>query len=254
MKSVYGPVSSWRLGRSLGIDPVCSERKICSFDCVYCQLGHGIKTDKRQEFVSLEKLKEDLKLIGGAGADVITFSGTGEPTLAKNLGAMIEHVKTVSSLPVAILTNSSLFSDADVHRALSRLDIVVAKLDAPNPSVFSAINRPYEGIRFEKYLEGIKNFRKSYTGKFALQMMFIDINRDYAGEMAEIARVLEPDEIQINTPLRPCAVKPLSRAEIERIKEFFSAFRNVLSVYDAEKPEVKPIDIEEVRKRKRPEP
>jgi len=254
MKSVYGPVASWRLGKSLGIDPICSERKICSFDCVYCQLGKGIKTCERRGFVSLEKLKEDLKLIKDAEADVITFSGTGEPTLARNLGSMLNYVKNVSDLPLAILTNSSFLSDAEVRDVLYKSDIVVAKLDASNEQLFKDINRPHRKITFKKYLEGINTFRENYSGKFALQIMFINRNKGYAQEIARLAEDFEPDEIQINTPLRPCAVKPLSKEEIQEIKRYFSDSKKVITVYEAERPDVNPIDLEEIQKRKRPEP
>ncbi len=254
MKAVYGPVASWRLGRSLGIDLICSEKKICSFDCVYCQLGEGKKSYERKEFITLEKLKKDLKIIKDAEADVITFSGSGEPTLAKNLKEAADYVRSVSDLPLAILTNSSLLSEKEVRNVLYGLDIVVAKLDASNEILFRDINQPYQELSFEKYLEGIKAFRENYSGKFALQMMFIEKNKGYADELADIARELKPDEVQINTPLRPCSVKPLSREEIEEIKSAFSDFKNVVSVYEAEKPEVNAIDLEEVKRRKRPEP
>lgn len=254
MKAVYGPVSSWRLGRSLGVDPICSEEKICSFDCVYCQLGIGKKTYRRKDFISLEKLKKDLSEIKKVKADIITFSGTGEPTLAKNLGEMIDYIKTVSDLPLAILTNSSFLSEKDVRQSLHRLDSVVAKLDASNEKIFREINKPHKTINFAKYLEGIRLFRKNYKGKFALQIMLIDINKGFTPEIVELARELNPNEVQINTPLRPCAVNPLSKEELRKIKDAFSGFKNVVSVYEAEKPEVHPISIEEVKKRKRPEP
>ncbi len=257
MKAIYGPVSSWRLGRSLGVDPICSEEKICSFDCVYCQLGKGRKTCERTEFISLEKLKEDFKLASDVKADIITFSGTGEPTLAENLGVMIDYIKQVSDLPLAVLTNSSLLSDEKVRNALYKLDVVVAKLDAPNDKLFRAINRPCKGISFDDYLRAIKEFRESYTGKFTLQMMFIEMNKGYAKEMAEIVRELNPDEVQINTPLRPCAVEPLNKDEIMGIKDIFtnlSDVDSVVCVYEAKRPKVKPIDMAEINKRKRPEP
>jgi wyosine [tRNA(Phe)-imidazoG37] synthetase (radical SAM superfamily) len=115
---------------------------------------------------------------------------------------------------LAILTNASLLWYRDVRDSLSELDIVVAKLDAPNAQVFREVNRPHEAITFEKYLDGIRTFRKNYTGRFALQVMFTDANKSYAHEIAELAGELEPDEVQINTPLRPCAVKPINREEL----------------------------------------
>ena len=79
-------------------------------------------------------------------------------------------------------------------------------------------------------------------------------NKNFAEDIAKIARKIEPDEIQINTPLRPCRVKPLTKLEIEKIKKEFSDFKNVISVYQAEKPKVSPLDIKEIQKRKRPKP
>ncbi len=257
MKAVYGPVASWRLGRSLGIDPVCSETKVCSFDCVYCQLGKGEKTVERKEFVSLQKLEEDLKPIKNVEADVITFSGTGEPTLASNLGEMIDCVRKTSSLPIAVLTNSSFLSNGEIEKVLNGADTVVTKLDAPNESVFKAVNKPHEKIGFEAYFEGIRKFRGNYAGKFCLQIMFVEANKGCAEEIAELAEELTPNEIQVNTPLRPCAVKPLNEKELAEIESVFKgvkSFEKTFSVYEAEKPSVKPMDLNEVKKRKRPKP
>jgi len=253
MKTVYGPVSSWRLGRSLGIDPVCSDPKVCSFDCVYCQLGSGEKTAERRKLVKTYDFIADLKEAAAAEADVATFAGTGEPTLATNLGDMLRYLKSNTDLPAAILTNGSMMDDENVARALREMDIVVAKLDAPNARLFRKINRPHESIDFERYLDAMRAFREGYEGRFALQMMFTESNFDYAADMADIAAGMQPDEVQINTPLRPCAVEPLSREDMEQVSSEFGRLDNVISVYDAEKPEVKPIDMDEVRLRKRPE-
>jgi len=256
MKPIYGPVSSWRLGRSLGIDLLCSEEKICSFDCIYCQLGETkIKTMKRDVYVESEVIFTEWERIEGKfEADVITLSGTGEPTLGKNLGEVIDFLRKRANLPLAVLTNSSLLGDEAVREELNKLDIVVAKLDACDEESFREINRPVEELRWEEYLEGIKGFRRGYRGKFALQMMFIEENRDLVEEMVRLARELEPDEVQVNTPLRPCGVRPLGREELEEIKGRFAGFPIVISPYDVEKREVRPLDVGEVHKRKRPEP
>jgi wyosine [tRNA(Phe)-imidazoG37] synthetase (radical SAM superfamily) len=76
MKIVYGPVASWRLGRSLGVDLICSPKKICSFDCEYCQLEEEKPTIKRNTFVSIDKLNDELKnALKKTTPDVITLSG-----------------------------------------------------------------------------------------------------------------------------------------------------------------------------------
>ncbi|MBW2980510.1 radical SAM protein [Candidatus Woesearchaeota archaeon] len=251
MKAVYGPVPSWRLGRSLGIDGVCRPRKTCSFDCSYCQLGKTLnKTAKRIALVSQKKVKRELKQeIKKAKADVVTISGTGEPILNKNLGKIIDSIRQVTDLPIAILTNSSLLYKKDVQKDLKKLDIVIAKLDAPNEKLFQEINKPAKGIAFRKVLEGLKEFRKGFKGKFALQMMFIDKNKDYASKLAKLARKIKPGEVQINTPLRPCAEKSLSRKEMGKIKSKFKGL-NVVSVYESKRPKVKILSLHETRIRR----
>ncbi len=246
MKPLYGPVPSWRLGRSLGIDPVSRRQNTCSFGCIYCQLGKTMhKTNKRKVFIDekiiekeLQKNKKNIK------ADIVTLSGTAEPTLAKNLGKIISIIKKNTNLPIAILTNSSLLYKKDVQKDLKKLDIVVAKLDAPNETLFKKINRPYKNITLRKIINGIKSFKKQFKGKLALQIMFIQENKRYASEMAALAKKLNVDEIQINTTLRPCPVKPLNKKEIAKIKEKFKGL-NTITIYEKRKPKVKILNMHE---------
>ena len=251
--SIYGPVSSWRLGRSLGIDLLSTEGSTCSFDCIYCQLGPTVHPQiERREFVSLSQLTQELNRLDCLEADYATFSGVGEPTLASNLGEAIPLVRSTLGLPIAILTNSSLITREDVQEELSLADFVIAKLDAPSKDLFLRINRPYVQTSFEEIVEGLKVFRKGYHKILALQMMFVEANRYWAWEMAQIAEGICPDEIQINTPLRPSAVKPLSRKELDSVKRAFSHLGGAITVYDSERPDVSPLDTKEtLRRRKR---
>lgn len=253
MSIIYGPVPSWRLGRSLGIDMVSTPEKTCSFDCVYCQLGNTVHpVVDRKEYVSIPDLVSELEKVRDIPADYATFSGVGEPTIAANLGQAIRTVRSTLSLPVAVLTNASLMPRGDVRQELAQADVVVAKIDAPNQELFCRINRPVSGFYLNDILQGVARFRSEFKGKLAIQMMFIEINKDRVAEMASIAERISPDEVQINTPLRPCAVEPLSPEEIGAIKQAFSAFKNVVTVYEAPKPDVAPLNPEETRRR-RPE-
>jgi wyosine [tRNA(Phe)-imidazoG37] synthetase (radical SAM superfamily) len=243
---IYGPVPSWRLGRSLGIDLLSTKGKTCSFDCIYCQLGKTVHPlTERKEFVNLDKLAVELKKVRGIPADYATFSGVGEPTLASNLGEAIKLVKAALELPVAVLTNSSLMSSENVRRDLNLADVVVAKMDAPNEKLFHEINQPTMRYTFAEILRALKLFNKEYQGKLALQMMFVEKNKGYALKMAKIAKQLSPDEVQINTPLRPCAVQPLNPEEIATIRQAFSGLKGVVTVYEASKPEAIPFNLEE---------
>jgi len=255
MDIIYGPVSSWRLGRSLGVDLICQEKgKVCSFDCVYCSLGETTeKTVERRTFVPTERLEGALgEAAGEVEADVVTLSGTGEPTLAQNLGKAIETVRKVSDLPVAVLTNSSLMSRKDVRRDLAKADIVVGSLDAPNEELFRKINKPHQELHLGDIVEGMKKFRDEFGGKFSLEVMFVPDNRDFSKEIAEVARSIRPDEVQINTPLRSSPVRPLTPEELGEVQESFEGMESQ-SVYQSEKVEVeKVVGPEKLRRLKRP--
>ena len=251
MAIIYGPVPSWRLGKSLGIDLLNTRTKVCSFNCQYCQLG---ETDQLivepKQFVSLEQLTNEITLLRTQKADYATFSGMGEPTLASNLGEAIALARATLDLPVAVLTNSSLMFRQDVMQRLAQADVVVAKLDVPDQGLFSLVNRPAAGLRFDLVLDGIRRFRDIYRGKLALQIMFIEANKDYAAEIAVLAQQISPDEVQINTPLRPCAVKPLPPQSIGEIRREFGNLENVVTVYEAPKQKVVPLDLTEALRRR----
>jgi wyosine [tRNA(Phe)-imidazoG37] synthetase (radical SAM superfamily) len=237
------------------VDLLSTPVKTCSYDCIYCQLGTTTqRLLERKEFVSVSRLALELEQVKERDllADHVTFSGLGEPTLSSNLGRAIETARAALKLPVAVLTNSSLMTEEDVRRDLSLADMVVAKLDAPNDEVFQTVNRPAVGYGLNDIVEGLKRFRLQYKGKLALQMMFVRQNKDFAAQMARLASQISPDEVQINTPLRACAVKPLGPKEIAEIRGKFDGFRAVVTVYEKPRPRVEPLDPHETLRR-RPE-
>ncbi len=247
---IYGPVSSWRLGRSLGIDLLSGKDKVCTFDCVYCQIGpKKISSRERKIFVATKDIIEEIKSLPPLKIDYMTFSGTGEPTLAKNLGELINEIKKIRNEKIAVITNSSLLNLKDVRDDLINADLVMAKLDAPDVELFNKINRPIKGITFDNAINGIKEFRAAYSGKLALQIMFIGQNKGCAKELAEVAKNLRLDEVQINTPLRLCTVKPLSKKELDAIKVYFKDM-NVKCVYESEKKKVDSISEKDTSKRR----
>lgn len=254
MRFVYGPVASWRLGRSLGVDIISTNEKTCSLDCVYCQLGRTVnRTTERKVYVETEWIEREIKAIFPDiedNTDVTTFAGMGEPALGANLGEVAEMLKQYSRKPLAILTNAALITDEEVREDLKKLDVVVAKLDAPDQRTFEQVNRPVTGeIKVDEIINGLTEFRRGYKGRLCLQMMFVAENKDSRAEMARIAADIQPDEVQLNTPLRPCAVKPLSPAEMAGIQEHFKGF-TVSSVYEKLKPEVRTIDKSGVIRRR----
>jgi wyosine [tRNA(Phe)-imidazoG37] synthetase (radical SAM superfamily) len=196
-------VKSWRLGTSLGID-LLYVNSVCSFRCVYCQLGHiHVVTNERQVFVPTERVMRDLAASEWRAADVITLSGNGEPTLAANLGEVIRRTKVLTRKPVVVLTNATTLNDAAVRGELRAADQVFCKLDATNEQTFARINRPVAGVTLETIVEGIIKLRAEYTGRLAVQTMLMPLNRREVDALAGILNRTRPDEVQLNTPLRP---------------------------------------------------
>jgi len=173
-KYIFGPVPSRRLGRSLGVDLV--PYKTCTFDCIYCDLGRTTrKTTSRQSYVPPEEIQGELEFslsVLEKKPDYITLSGSGEPTLNTNIGEIIQRIKEITSIPIAILTNSSLFSLDEVRSDLSEADLVLPSLDAITPALFEYINRPALSLKIEEIISGLIQFRKQYRGQIWLEVLF----------------------------------------------------------------------------------
>lgn len=162
MKYVFGPVPSRRLGQSLGIDPV--PLKTCNWNCVYCQLGRSLPlTNERREYVPRENIivevEQALASHQPGEIDWVTLIGSGETTLPASIGWLIRQVKSLTPLPVAVITNGSLLYLPEMRLELSPADAVLPSLDAGNARLYRKINRPHPEASFKRLLEGLVAFR-----------------------------------------------------------------------------------------------
>ncbi len=240
-KYLYGPVHSWRLGLSLGVDPLSTQSKTCNMNCTYCQLGNTTQmTCQRKEYIKTKDLMEEINRIPLHFVDYITFSGRGEPTLARNLGQMISAVKKVRHEHVAVITNGLLMSDKGVRSELMQADFVLAKLDAGNAEDFADISGCPAGD-FEGMINGLCDFRRDFNGKLALQVMVLNRNSGQMEAVSKLARRIKPNEVELNTPLRPCAEAAVQPLQIDWAKNFFNGLP-VVGVYDKPKVAFKPWD------------
>ena len=225
MTHIFGPVSSRRLGVSLGLDVI--PFKTCSYDCVYCECGPTtLKTMERKPYVPAETVIAELKahLSAHPGRlDHITFSGSGEPTLNSEIGLMIDAIKKMTSTPVVVLTNSSLLHLPDVIRDLRHADLVVPSLDAASEKNFRIIDRPIGQANPGQTIAAIENFRKNFKGQLWLEILFIDGFNTSDEEVLLLRKAVDrirPDRIQLNTVDRPPLfdwVRPASRETLERL-------------------------------------
>ena len=232
---VYGPVPSRRLGMSLGIDPI--PMLTCTFDCIYCQLGrkrykvrgpHEVK----EPFRSPQKIAEGVKnaLEEHAHIDYVTFSGSGEPTLNPWLAEAVEAVRAISRIPIALITNASLLTRAEVLEAAAQCDLVLPSLDAGDQNTFLRINRPAPGFKIDEIAAATERLARRVP--IWLEVMVVasktektNIDPESIGHIIEKVRLIRPHEVTLNTCVRPPAepVDPVPEERLQKIRERMEA-------------------------------
>jgi len=236
---IFGPVPSRRLGLSLGVDLL--NCKTCNLNCVYCELGRTIKTvSDRAVFVKTEDLLKELKVFfeKGGKADYVTFSGSGEPTLALNLGEAIDAVKKEFGVKTALITNATLFSDADVRLQSGKADVVLPSFDAATEEAFLKVNRPHPSLNLNIMIEGLIKFSEEYKGIILLEILLVKDVNDNEKELRAIKAVIDKmkrvEKIQINTIVRTRAeswAQPADEHGLNMALKIFGDKAEIISSY-----------------------
>ncbi|MEO0156509.1 MAG: radical SAM protein [candidate division WOR-3 bacterium] len=241
-KFIYGPVPSRRLGYSLGIDII--PFKTCPYNCIYCQLGRTTtQTIKRKKYIHKEKILAELKEIlkHRAKIDFITFSGTGEPTLNTDIKDLINEIKKITDIPIAVITNSSFLFKPEVQKSLLNADVVMPTLTTINNDTFKKIHRPTPPITVKKVIDGLVKFRKIYKGKIYLEFMLIKGFNDSKEEimgLKDVIKRIKPDKIQLNTVVRPPNEKyarALTLKEMRKIKKIMGRKCEIIAEFKKER-------------------
>ncbi len=223
---------SGRLGLSLGLDLLGA--RICSFDCLYCEVGPtDALTLAQKPYVSAGRLLGELSAFAASGPqplDVVTLGGLGEPCLNTEMDRIIEGCKTIfPGVPVAVLTNSSLLSDPAVRKRLARADVVLPSMDTLVPREFLALNRPHPELSLADIRLGLLDFRSGFSGRVYLETLVLDGINDSGENLAllgDFCRELRPERVDVVTMTRPGAwpqARPASPATLARFREALCA-------------------------------
>ncbi len=235
-RHVYGPVRSRRFGRSLGVDLV--PHKICTYDCNYCQLGHTTDlAEGPRDFAAPEDILADVEaaLAEGPAPDVITLAGSGEPTLYRDLGVVVDGIKARTDTPVLLLTNGSLLWDPAVREAVRRVDLLEPSLDGPDEATWRRICRPPAGHGFDRKLEGLRDTARAQPGRFRVEVMLMRGLNDTPAQLAAFAALLAtiPAEgVDINSPERPAPeadVFPCDPETLMRARDLFGPSAQIIA-------------------------
>jgi wyosine [tRNA(Phe)-imidazoG37] synthetase (radical SAM superfamily) len=228
----FGPVPSRRLGQSLGINNI--PPKICTYSCVYCQLGRTLHIQvEREEFYKTEKIIEDVEKKvreakkRGESIDYLTFVPDGEPTLDINLGREIELLKGLG-IKIAVITNASLLNRREVLDDLKKADWVSVKIDAINHEIWHRINRPHTSLKLYKILQGILKFSQNFNGELTTETMLIHDVNDSSKEIEKIANFIEGIESEksyLAIPTRPPSEDWVEPAKEETLNKAYQIFK-----------------------------
>ena len=211
---VFGPVFSRRLGVSLGINLLPPNRKVCNFNCIYCECGHTQGADTGVEKMPGRKevrLAMDTRLnemkTSGQDPDVITFAGNGEPTIHPEFAGIIDDTielrnKYFPGARVAVLSNSTTLNDPVIRAALYKVDQSILKLDSAINETLQAHNRPGKTITANEIIDHLRSFE----GDIILQTMFI------RGEV-DGRKIDNTTTVEINAWLK--ALKKIMPAEVQ---------------------------------------
>ena len=178
---IFGPVKSRRLGVSLGINLLPTKRKICNFNCIYCECGWTRDIEKaishlpsREEVFKALELKLLEMKVNGMPLDVITYAGNGEPTLHPDFAGITDDSialrdKYFPNSKIAVLSNSTTINKPEIKAALLKVDKNILKLDSAIDATLKTLNQPRLKINVEKLITDLAGF----NGKVIIQTLFL---------------------------------------------------------------------------------
>lgn len=232
-KHLFGPVSSRRLGISLGVDLV--PYKYCPLNCVYCEIQNTTHlVTARQEFFPPREILDELDsfLFPQPHLDYITFSGAGEPTLNSSIKEIIRYIKDkYPQYKLALLTNGTLLNNDDILQEIIPCDVILPSLDAASPEVYQRVNRPHPDLKVEDLIAGLVRLRQVYSGEIWLEVFIIQGITDTEQELAllrDAISQISPDLVQVNSLDRPGAEEWVEAADPKRLIEIRNYLRERL--------------------------
>ncbi|EJV5810738.1 radical SAM protein [Campylobacter jejuni] len=244
MKILFGPVSSRRFGRSLGID-LSPSKKQCNFDCVYCELDPKKAQKKQDEIISIDKIISEVKVVleKNVEVDFLTLTANGEPSLYPYLNELILSLRSIAKdKKLLILSNGTAVLDEDKFNALLKLDVVKFSLDSAVAKTFYRIDRALKNIDLEKMIEKMADFRARFNGDLIMEILVVKDLNDNEEEFKALNQALKkimPLRVDLSTIDRPpaYAVKKVSEEKLLELSKLIDSTPVLLAKrhYEGEK-------------------
>lgn len=230
---IIGPIHSRRLGRSLGVNLLHQEAKICSFNCIYCECGFNFKADSHQPSrtevaEALEKRMLELQA-AGEGIDVITFAGNGEPTTHRDFPAIIDDTlalrdKYFPEAMVSVLSNATMVWREEWRKALLKVDNNIQKLDSAINESVAVINQPQGKYDVNDVIADLAKFNGNvivqtlfFRGEFEGHVVDNTTDREVEAWL-EALKIIKPKEVMLYSLDRPTPAKNLQKVEYDELR------------------------------------
>ena len=97
----------------------------------------------------------------------------------------------MKGIPVAVITNGSLLFDETVRSDLHLADWVSLKIDASDNDTWQKVNRPAQGLYFDKTIENINLFASEYKGILCTETMLIEGINDTVNNVTKVAEIIK---------------------------------------------------------------
>jgi len=208
---IYGPVNSRRLGSSLGINVLSTEKKICNLNCVYCQYSWTMikpyELLNKSSYIETRKILESLEKALFAlspSPNYITLSGNGEATLHPDFDNIVDgiiHLRNeyAPNSKTAILSNSIGIAESNIRNSLSKLDVRIMKLDCGNEKLFKLYNRPVIDISLDTIVNGLYELKGVTIQTLFSKGEHGNSKKTHIEEWIEKLKIIKPIAIQIYT-------------------------------------------------------
>lgn len=235
-KTIFGPVKSRRLGISLGINLLPNTRKVCNFNCIYCECGWNPDDKNTEVLPTLSEVENQLEAklaemkAKNQPLDVITFAGNGEPTMHPKFAEIIDITYNLRNryfpnVKIAVLSNSTLLFKPTVIEALKKVDQNILKIDSAFEDTCRLLNKPAGNFNLDEIIKGLQQF----DGKLTIQTMFVkgafegvsfDNSTDAEVESwLQILKKIKPLKVMIYTIARDTPIDTIQKVPLTRLKQ-----------------------------------
>jgi wyosine [tRNA(Phe)-imidazoG37] synthetase (radical SAM superfamily) len=234
-KTIFGPVKSRRLGISLGINLLPNTRKVCNFNCIYCECGWNPEDKVAEKLPTLNEVETQLSLkladmkTRKQPLDVITFAGNGEPTMHPQFNEIIDITcklrdKYFPKVKIAVLSNATLVYKSSIVNALKKVDQNILKIDSAFEDTCHLLNRPTGKFNLDEIIKGLEQFQ----GKLIIQTMFVkgsyegisfdNTSNTEVKAWLEVIRRIKPLQVMIYTIARDTPIETIQKVSATKLK------------------------------------